>query len=335
MRIRMLGLCIAVACSAPLATHAWGHKGHQIVGAIADRQLNDVAARRVRELLGMPLRDAAGWADCIKDVKIISGKPAYKPMQQFAAACRIFETEKGIAEMKDFVGRNTRNCLVTADAEACHKQYHYTDVNVTHGTYADVVGTSPNDIVHAISAAIEVLQGRPAPVPFSIKDQREALLLLAHLVGDLHQPLHAASIYLDHQGRPIDPDALKPFDHKTETRGGNSLTLASSNLHSYWDTVPDSLSSDHLPNDMLKTAEQVAKPAASVTQWSTEWATDTIQRAGPAFDNVQFGPRSAGGKWNVVLADKKSYDRKKQELQREQLAIAGGRLAQLLNELWQ
>jgi hypothetical protein len=46
-------------------------------------------------------------------------------------------------------------------------------------------------------ATTQVLKGGAAPAPFSLKDQREALLLLTHYVGDLHQPLHVGAIYLD------------------------------------------------------------------------------------------------------------------------------------------
>ena len=335
MPTRIARFVIMATCALPLAAHAWGHKGHQVVGAIADRQLNKAAAQHVRELLGMPLRDAAGWADCVKDVTMVGGIPEYKPMQQYAAACRIFETKSGIADMKDFVARNTGNCTTNAGAEVCHKQYHYTDVNITQPAYAELVGTSKNDIVHAIAAAIDVLQGRPSPAPFSIKSQREALFLLTHLVGDVHQPLHAAAIYLDQQGRPIDPDALDPFDHQTETRGGNSLTLGSSNLHSYWDTIPEGLSPDQLPASMLQEATQTPQADGPLTTCSTAWATDTIRQAGAAYDNVRFGPRGDKGKWVATLTDRGSYDTRKQALQRGQLAKAGGRLAQLLNEIWQ
>src|SRR6202035_4149196 len=57
-----------------------------------------------------------------------------------------------------------------------------------------------------IGAAIAVLRDKPAPPPFSILDKKEALLMLTHFVGDLHQPLHVASAYLDADGRFVDPD---------------------------------------------------------------------------------------------------------------------------------
>ncbi len=335
MPTRIAGLLMVSTCAMPPAAQAWGHKGHQIVGAIADRQLNKAAAQHVRELLGMPLRDAASWGDCAKDAVMVGGKPQYKPMQQYAAACRKFETKAGIAEMQDFVARNTGNCVLATGAEVCHKQYHYTDVNVTQPAYAEVVGIRQNDIVYATAAAIDVLPSRPARAPFSINSQREGLFLLAHLVGDVHQPLHAAAIYLDRQGNPIDPDALDPFDHRRETHGGNSLTLDSWNLHSYWDTIPEGLSPDYLLASMLQEAAQTPRVDGPIATWSTAWARDTIRHAGAAFDNVKFSVRGDKGKWAATLTDRSGYNARKQALQRTQLAKAGGRLAQLLNEIWQ
>jgi len=66
-------------------------------------------------------------------------------------------------------------------------------------------GTNDHDIVAAINAATAVLLERPSPPPFKIADKREALFLLAHLVGDLHQPLHVGAVYLDKDGNLVDP----------------------------------------------------------------------------------------------------------------------------------
>ena len=95
-------------------------------------------------------------------------------------------------------------------------------------------------MVAAISAAVAVLQGKKAPAPFEIRDEREALRLIAHLVGDIHQPLHVASVYLDADGRPVDPDH-DGSDPDSKTRGGNDLRDGSHALHAERDDVPTEL----------------------------------------------------------------------------------------------
>ncbi len=60
--------------------------------------------------------------------------------------------------------------------------------------------------------------------------------MLAHFVGDLHQPLHVGAIYLDAAGTPANPDQ-GTFDPDTETAGGNSISEAHGNLHPDWDAL--------------------------------------------------------------------------------------------------
>ena len=61
-------ICAALACAATTAS-AYGARDHQVIGAIADKLLSPTASQNVNAILGMPLRVAATWADCAKDVK--------------------------------------------------------------------------------------------------------------------------------------------------------------------------------------------------------------------------------------------------------------------------
>src|SRR6185295_2938525 len=95
-------------------------------------------------------------------------------------------------------------------SKGCHTLYHFLDLAIQRDAYRDgLVGTTSYDIVHAINAAVTVLR-QPAcsgphppttPIPaapgrFSLTC-RQALMLLVHMVGDLHQPLHVGALYLD------------------------------------------------------------------------------------------------------------------------------------------
>jgi hypothetical protein len=83
-------------------------------------------------------------------------------------------------------------------------------------------------VVHAINAAIAKLSRQPVPAPFRIKDDKEAILLLAHFVGDIHQPLHVGATYLDAQGHAMVP-ASEADARVHETRGGNSIKINAGN----------------------------------------------------------------------------------------------------------
>jgi hypothetical protein len=94
---------------------------------------------------------------------------------------------------------------------------------VPEQTYRDgKAGRSKWDVVHMIPFCIHVLQGR-------VPEQNErnitrpvALILLAHYVADIHQPLHVGGGYFDQDGRLVDPDKDKSA---LGDEGGNTFTL--------------------------------------------------------------------------------------------------------------
>jgi len=103
-------------------------------------------------------------------------------------------------------------------------------VNVQHFDYCACAGTFPHDIVRAINAAVAVLQDKPAPAPFSIKDKKEAIFFLAHFLGDVHQPLHVGAVYLNPKGRLLNPDGKGGLNKASETHGGNSILDGKTNM---------------------------------------------------------------------------------------------------------
>jgi hypothetical protein len=283
-------------------------------------------------ILGMDLRTASVWADCVKGVSAQSGEFRYTVSARFRE-CRPFEDKAGQARMVDYVARNWDGCHPGAGEDPCHKQYHYTDVAIERDRYSRrEVGTSDHDIVAAITAAIRVLQGRSAPPPFSIKDQREALLLLAHLVGDVHQPLHVGALYLDRAGREVDPDR-GAFDPATGTRGGNQLLDGRRLLHGEWDDIPPELNARHLGIDGIAQARAVPATSSAPSTWSTQWAGATLLVSRAVFQGAAFGAENLDRHtWPVTVpAD---YAARRQALQRRQLVLAGARLAQVMEKLF-
>src|SRR6266702_4209058 len=229
---------IAIAIAFTPSAFAWGPDGHRTVATLAQKLIaGSNAATQVQALLGnVSLPEVAVWADCAKGVNPSTFK--YEHAGAFPE-CKIFETAEGEAAMEDFVRRNATNCPIKPGEEICHKQYHYADVAIQHQTYRlGFVGTRDDDIVAAVIAMTHVLKGDPAPAPFNIKDKPEALRLLVHYVGDIHQPLHVGAVYLDAQGNEVNPDT-GTFDPSTETRGGNNILVRSSksNLHSTRDVI--------------------------------------------------------------------------------------------------
>jgi hypothetical protein len=262
----------------------------------------------------------------------------YKADPKYHASCGVFETAAGIARMQNYVQRNWKTCSTEPRVSACHKKYHFADVAIQQGGYDRAfAGTSDHDIVSAINAAVAVLQGQPAPPPFSIRDKKEALLLLAHLVGDLHQPLHVGSVYLDSQNQPMDPgSAGTPIAKATDTVGGNDIEDGSSNLHAGWDNVSTTLNPWALSAPLRAQARAVAVSSGGVKAWPAAWASETVLTARGAFQGLSYSHTGAlkPGDWVVKIADRAAYAAQRRQVQEQQVARAGARLAQLLNAIW-
>jgi S1/P1 Nuclease len=329
----MVASLLLVCGTTMTAAFSWDSTGHQTVGAIADQLITGTNAEaQVQKLLGTSLRVSSVWADCAKGVEKKGSKFSYTATGK-RKECQPFESSAGKAEMANFVRRNWDNCAPLPDQDRCHKQYHYTDVSNLRDHYAKgVTGTSNHDIVSAISAAVAVLQGKSAPAPFNIGSKKEALRLLAHYAGDIHQPLHVVAIYLDQDGNTVDPDH-GTFDPNTETRGGNEILDGSDSLHFEWDHVSEDLSADRLAEEILSEARKVATTHGSLSNWSTKWATDTVLTAKPAFKGLTFSHEDIEHhQWLVAFPD--DYSGTRAAVQRQQLIKAGARLAQILEAIW-
>jgi len=316
------------------AAFAWGHEGHQLIGSIAEARLSAHARQQVAQLLGFDLGTAGLWADCVRSVvRKSDGTFEYAPdarHPEYAYPCRPFQTPAEMERMEDFVSRNWSNCPAEP-GHGCHETYHYTDVAIQRDRYGAFAGTSDHDVVSAIGACIAVLQGRPAPRPFSIKDKREALLLLTHFVGDVHQPLHAGAVYLDSSGRLVDPDATAD-DPDTHTAGGNRIRDRYVNLHYEWDQVP------HTPGccataALIRAADAIPITGGPLESWAASWATESIILARAAFAGSSFVP-DGPGHWRIEFDHPDAHRKSRESIQRSQLIKAGARLSQLLNALW-
>ena len=95
-----------------------------------------------------------------------------------------------------------------------------------------------------IPYCVQVLQGQTSEQNERKITKPVALLLLAHYVADIHQPLHVGAEYFDAQGRVTDPDKDRSA---LGDEGGNTFTLELSGepprkrgmhkkkFHGFWD----------------------------------------------------------------------------------------------------
>jgi len=306
----------------------WGADGHRTVGMIADIILEQQPALndRVRHILGESgLSEVSVWADCAKGFR----------------ACRRPPTE----EEKAFAHDNPK-----------HHAFHYTDVPIQQSQYrAGTAGTAGEDVVQVIKHAVNVLRGRAPNQGPAILNERNALWLLAHLVGDIHQPLHVGAIYFDGDcTQVVDPNVVGAGQPEfgigstvASTRGGNDLMISKSrNLHSYWDggTVTGAMrlvgvrdkSIEEFAMAMVRNPPRAWQTAGDPDTWSTQWATEVLPLAREALIRLNIAPGELvtggpGGRctWSVGPLPR-DYSRWANEQALVQLGKAGFRLAALL-----
>jgi hypothetical protein len=295
---------------------AWGLRGHQIIGMIADIRLaNDQAGADAKMVLGgASLSEAATWADCAK------GR---------------------------FCGKLSKDEKVYVEQNPLHRAYHYTDVPIQQSRYQlGAAGTRDNDIVQVTKQAINVLLGRvPNDGPAKL-DRKSALWVMAHMVGDLHQPLHVGAIYFaDDCAEPIDPNNYT--DPVVTTKGGNYLMVSKRvNLHNYWDdgTVTGAMrlagarkSVGDFANFIVANPPRDWKTTGDVATWPEQWATEILPIAKAALTDVKIGEgvrnSSPNCTWPVTL--NREYTGWAREQARNELAKAGFRLAAVIRATMQ
>ncbi len=250
----------ALACSA----QAYGPDGHKIIGAIADQRLAKTATgARVSELLdGYTLQEASIIPDTIKQWD--------KPGIDDPKVQKYFSSHSKIAEqLRAFWKANPPTTDVKSPIPS-HHWFHYTDVPLADAEkYADgKVGRSQWDIVHMMRYCIAVLSGAMPENNERKITKPIALILLAHYVGDIHQPLHVGAQYFDAQGKPVNPERVS---ENFPDEGGNSLRLKLADavprkhapkLHGFWDADAVMANLPQFPETMPKEERQMQMDAA-------------------------------------------------------------------------
>ena len=341
--LRMFFILSCLLCLVdPTVALAWGFEGHRVTGSIADKLLKPNAKQQVQQILNdadtqdLDLRKSGPWGDCVRSVaKHDDGKFRYEvdpDHLEFEVPCTPFNSTRERARIIDYAKRN----WTCGQERQCHTLFHFEDIAIQRDRFdRSFQGTNDHDLVAAVSAAIAVLTDKPAPPPFSIKDKKEALLMLTHFMGDLHQPLHVGAVFLGADGKLVDPDIAHQIDPATETAGGNAIQDQNLNLHHEWDDIPQDIG-DAATRELLADAQVVPASQGAIESWPAAWATDTILVAQDAFKGLSFQlveppPRV---KWSVSFDDHMAYLRSMDAIKRKQLAKGGARLAEILNAIW-
>jgi hypothetical protein len=310
MRHRLVALAAILACASPLG--AFGDSGHRIVGRVAELHLQGSRAlTEVRRILRPQetLADAAVWPDTIKD-------PLY---------------EDGDTPLFRL-------------AHPAQDTYHYTNIPFQAAKYdPGLPGARPTDILQMTRECIRVLRG--SSTTFT---ERDALRMLAHLVGDMHQPIHVGNGFVGASGPLLFVLPQGATGWRT-TVGGNALVYGPQdrfNLHSYWDThiVNLAMRSDDVPTYAANLFSQLPvapewRDTGDPDAWPARWVDDSLVHAKEAHQGIRLtmylGPdeaRRTPHRWRIEQPA--GYDDRSRARVRIQLAKGGYRLGAVLKSIW-
>src|ERR1035437_11133466 len=152
-RAVVIATAIVLTLLTPSTLLGRGSEGHEIVASLAQDRLNENAKRGIRALIGdASLASVANWADEVR--------PEQDETYNWHFV-DIPESASGFSDERDCFLPNSKHNGAATDHHNC--------------------------VVDRIEIFKQVLSDRNAPLDHRI----EALELLVHFVGDVHQPFHA------------------------------------------------------------------------------------------------------------------------------------------------
>jgi hypothetical protein len=290
-----------------LPSAAWNSTGHRIIAAIAYERLTPETRIKVDALI-------QAHPDYSRFIRNAPADPAARARAAFMAASIWPDDIKGDPRFWDDThdGAVPTPILPGFSDMKRHVNWHYYDTPYSPD-HKRVPKPKPPSALTELPRLIRELGSAPESI------RAYDLPWIEHILGDIHQPLHCISRFLKSEPRP---DA-----------GGNSVILVRyRNLHSLWDE-----SAGNNPSD-----EYVARYAAGVAA-----ETPPPDRLGRnALTNVRawiqegakiaktevytFGDETGSQEHPLELAE--SYVENSHQVARARVALAGYRLAIVLNQ---
>ena len=341
MRIPIRWAIVVLSLSIILITSpqalAWGNTGHEAVAYVAWQQMTPAARARVIELLKQVptlhnadnTKSIPGYAEWVADLPAGLSQDDQN-LYLFMRAATWPDTIKH-QWLKDSdtppKGRTTEVNIGFTDTES-HGYWHFID-----SAFASDGSTAPPTPVPNAATQIVALRQFISSNEDDLLKSYD-LVWIEHLVGDIHQPLHGSTRYFagagDAGGNDVKIQLTSAMQKAFE---GTLSSSAPVELHAFWDDLPG----EGQPAPALSQAAAYAKnlPQAAATKVAVidpaKWAAEslTLAKKDAYTSPIGNGPKPAGSSsylittvyYNKAVIDAKS-----------RVALAGARLAKLLNE---
>ena len=330
---------LSILLTTPPQALGWGSTGHEAVAYVAWQQMTPAARTRAIELIKLVptlhnpdnTKLIPGFAEWVAELPTGLSQDDQN-LYLFMRAATWPDTIKH-EWLKD---SDTPPKGMTTDVNigftdtASHGYWHFIDSGFASDT-STVPATPP---VPNAATEIVALRGFIASNeddPLKSYD----LVWIEHLVGDIHQPLHGSTRYFagadDAGGNDVKIRLTKAMRTAFE---GTLSKSAPDELHAFWDDLPgEGLPALALPQAAAygKGLSQAAKTKVAVTD-PAKWAAESLALAKrDAYASpIGASPKPAAGGASYLITT--TYYNKAVRDAKRRVALAGARLAKLLNE---
>jgi S1/P1 Nuclease len=296
-----------LAMAAQLA-FAWGNEGHMMVAAVAWEKLTPAVKTEVSRLLKLnPQYDS--WTDGVS--------AADKDEVAFIMAATwpdFIKSQEGYTDDGEHpTSPDAAQNIGYAD-KTQHRYWHFYDTPFS----PDETPTKGPDAVNALTQIRMFVKALKTSKDDSVLSYD--VVWLEHMVGDVHQPLHATSRF--------------DVDDPAGDEGANRVHLCSANqtdpskckadLHAFWDDAPGTKKD---PEAAKQKAQALPSAPADQTRdlKPADWIHEsfTLAQSQVYVDPIDIGD----GPFTLTAA----YRANSRNVANKQIALAGARLANLLN----
>jgi hypothetical protein len=302
-RLRFVFTILSLA----LPAAAWNYSGHRIVAEIAYQRLTPQARARVHEMM----RRHPDFEMITHDAPVDPEARAHYAFVWAASWPDQILNDSRFYEPARADSQPTPLLPGFPDMQR-HSTWHYYDIPIS-GDGTPVLQQQPPHLMTELPRLLsEIATASPMQATYDLP-------WLVHLVGDSHQPLHATSRYLKSE--------------PTGDAGGNYVYVQGGpNLHSLWDNAA---APRDLPyEDVLRYAGEITteNPAQALGSLAPkDWLGESFELDKSTV--YTFGLETGSKEHPLVMPP--GYEEKAKSIARQRVALAGYRLAAVLNRLFQ
>ena len=318
--IRLLSALLFLSAAGPVS--AWNHTGHMVVSELAWRNLSTSKRNAISSLLKQHPHYALLLANKVPP-NVDTNEWVFLNASVWPDMVR---PARGNAPEKS-----------SDITKYHHSQWHYINIPFASPAAASRLSAfqiPATNILSALTNNLNVLKDSSVAAP----DRAVSLCWVLHLIGDLHQPLHAATLLSD--------------TYPTGDMGGNSLAVVDSsqvplNLHSFWDQLLDTGDSYEF---VAETADSISrspqydprnlpefKSHLTIQSWADESFSAAVTFA-YAEGNLKFADWRDFNSGKITAAEvphlKSTYILNASDVAKRRVSLSGARLAAVLKKLF-